>query len=114
QRSDRMRSLGSFGHLVLAGTLVAATPHAAIAQGGGRGSAGQDSLRAQRFAMEAQLESLAVVERKVMVPMRDGKRMQFDIYYPKNVTKAPAIFVRTPYQMNFWDIQLGGPASMAA
>ena len=84
------------------------------AQGRGRGNAAQDSLRAQRFAMEAQLESLAVVERKVMVPMRDGKRMQFDIYRPKNVAKAPAIFVRTPYQMNFWDIQLGAPASMQA
>ena len=41
-------------------------------------------------------QSLAVVERKLMIPMRDGVRMQFDVYRPKNVQRAPAIFVRTP------------------
>ena len=34
---------------------------------------------ARRNAVEAELQSIAVVERKVMVPMRDGKRMQADV-----------------------------------
>ena len=53
---------------------------------------------ARRNATEKELESVAVVERKVMVPMRDGKRMQADIYRPKDQSrKYPIIFVRTPY-----------------
>ena len=41
--------------------------------------------------------------------------MQFDIYRPKNAAgKVPAIFVRTPYNMNFWDVALGAPADMTA
>ena len=39
---------------------------------------------AHRNAVEAELESVAIIERKVMVPMRDGKRMQADIYRPKD------------------------------
>src|SRR5205807_53785 len=51
---------------------------------------------AARNATEKQLESLAVIERKVMAPMRDGKRMAADIYRPKDSSrKYPAIFVRT-------------------
>ncbi len=39
-----------------------------------------------------------VVERAVMVPMRDGVRLATDIYRPKDVTGAlPTILVRTPY-----------------
>jgi uncharacterized protein len=34
---------------------------------------------ARRNATEEELESIALIERKVMVPMRDGKRMQADI-----------------------------------
>ena len=44
----------------------------APAQGRGGGDA---ALIAQRNRTEKQLESVAIVERKVMVPMRDGKRM---------------------------------------
>jgi uncharacterized protein len=40
--------------------------------------------------------------------------MQFDVYRPKNVAKAPAIFSRTPYNMNYWDVKLGAPADMSA
>ena len=50
--------------------------------------------RTRRNAIEAELQSLAVVERKVMVPMRDGVRMQADIYRPKGNDKAPIIFSR--------------------
>src|SRR5580693_6470224 len=68
---------------------------------------------AARNATEKELESLAIIERKVMVPMRDGKRMQADIYRPKDESKKyPIIFVRTPYNFNYWDIELGAPRDM--
>ena len=61
---------------------------------------------AEHTATEKELESLAVVERKVMVTMRDGKRMAADIYRPKDASKKyPIIFVRTPYNFNYWDVQ---------
>ncbi len=69
---------------------------------------------AKRNATEKELESLAVIERKVMVPMRDGKRMATDIYRPKDGSKKyPVIFVRTPYNFNYWDVKLGAPRDMS-
>ena len=60
-------------------------------------------------------ESIAIIERKVMVPMRDGKRMATDIYRPKDTSKKyPIIFVRTPYNFNFWDVRNGAPRDMTA
>jgi hypothetical protein len=68
---------------------------------------------AKRNATETELESIAIIERKVMVPMHDGKRMQADIYRPKDESKKyPIIFVRTPYNFNYWDIELGAPRDM--
>jgi uncharacterized protein len=68
-----------------------------------------------RNAMEQELETIAIIERKVMVPMRDGKRMQADIYRSKDQSKKyPIIFVRTPYNFNYWDVELGAPADMSA
>src|SRR5271170_2890557 len=68
---------------------------------------------ARRNATEKELESVAIIERKVMVPMRDGKRMQADIYRPKDESKKyPIIFVRTPYNFNYWDMELGAPRDM--
>lgn len=76
--------------------------------------AGRDTaLVARRDSLERELERLAIIERKLMIPMRDGTRIQFDVYRPKNVAQAPAIFVRTPYNMNFWDVALGAPADMS-
>jgi hypothetical protein len=50
-----------------------------------------------------------------MVPMRDGKRMQADIYRPKDESKKyPIIFSRTPYNFNYWDVELGAPRDMSA
>jgi hypothetical protein len=72
------------------------------------------ALRARRDSLERELASVAIIERKLMIPMRDGARMQFDVYRPKNVDKAPTIFVRTPYNMNFWDVTNGAPADMTA
>jgi len=67
----------------------------------------------RRNAIEAELQSIAVVERKVMVTMRDGKRVQADVYRPKDTsTKYPTIFSRTPYNFNWWDVRLGAPRDM--
>jgi putative CocE/NonD family hydrolase len=67
-----------------------------------------------RNAMEKELESISIIERKVMVPMRDGKRMQADIYRPKDTSKKyPIIFERTPYDFNYWDVALGAPQDMS-
>jgi uncharacterized protein len=70
-------------------------------------------LIARRNAIEAELQSIAVIDRKVMVPMRDGKRMAADVYRPKDISKQyPIIFSRTPYNFNFWDVRLGAPRDM--
>jgi len=69
---------------------------------------------AQRNQREQELESIAVIDRKVMVPMRDGKRMAADIYRPKDAAKKyPTVFSRTPYNFNFWDVRNGVPRDMS-
>ncbi len=89
---------------------VAGTPFAA-AQGGGGGL--PDSVKAHRWDVEHELESIAVVDRKEMISMRDGVRVATDVYYPKDASrKYPAIWSRTPYNFNFWDIQNGVPRDM--
>ena len=71
--------------------------------------------KTRRIELEKELQSLAVVERKVMMPMPDGVRLAADIYRPKNAAgKVPAIWVRTPYNFNFWDVHNGVPADMTA
>ncbi|MCC6581027.1 MAG: CocE/NonD family hydrolase, partial [Phycisphaeraceae bacterium] len=70
---------------------------------------------ARRDSLERVLQEIAIVDRKVMVPMRDGVRMQADIYRPRNATgPVPIIFSRTPYNFNFWDVRLGAPADMTS
>ncbi len=69
----------------------------------------------ERRDLEKQLQDLAVVERKVMLPMKDGARMAADIYRPKDASKQyPTIFVRTPYNFNYWDVRNGVPRAMTA
>lgn len=81
---------------------------------GQRRGAANPELIAQRNAIEKELQSVAIVERKVMVPMRDGKRMSTDVYRPKDTSKKyPTIFVRNPYNFNFWDVRLGAPSDMS-
>src|SRR5215472_8796925 len=79
------------------------------AQHGGAGGLTPEQ-RARRLEMENELQSLAVVERKVMMPMRDGVRLGTDIYRPRNAAKVATIWVRTPYNFNFWDVRNGVPA----
>ncbi|MGB5171074.1 MAG: CocE/NonD family hydrolase [Eudoraea sp.] len=60
-----------------------------------------DLLIAQKSIHE-QLEEIAIIDQKVMVPMRDGIRLATDIYRPKGNVKVPIIFSRTPYNFNSW------------
>jgi putative CocE/NonD family hydrolase len=72
-----------------------------------------DSAKARRWAIENELQSLATVDRKVMIPMRDGIRIPADVYRPKDSAKHPTIWVRTPYNFNYWDVANGVPRDMS-
>ena len=96
--------------LLAAGLCAMAVP--AGAQGPGRLTPEQMQAR---WDLENQLQALAVVERKVMIPMQDGARMAADIYRPKDGSKQyPTVFVRTPYNFNYWDVRNGVPRAMTA
>ena len=58
-------------------------------------------LQAQNDAL-VQLEDIAIIDQKVMMPMRDGIRLATDIYRPKTDKPVPVIFSRTPYNFNSW------------
>jgi hypothetical protein len=50
----------------------------------------------------SKLQEIAIIEQKVMMPMRDGVRLATDIYRPKGDVRVPIIFSRTPYNFNTW------------
>ncbi|MEW6319486.1 MAG: CocE/NonD family hydrolase [Acidobacteriota bacterium] len=80
------------------------------AQQGGLSPAEQQ----RRFDVEQELQSLAIVERKVMMPMRDGVRLATDIYRPRTAAgPVPIVFSKTPYNFNFWDVRNRVPADMS-
>ncbi|MDT0551989.1 CocE/NonD family hydrolase [Urechidicola vernalis] len=58
-------------------------------------------LQAQSDIHE-KLNEIAIVDQKVMMPMRDGIRLATDIYRPKTDKPVPIIFSRTPYNFNSW------------
>ncbi len=64
-------------------------------------SAQQPSRQAQED-VRAALEQVAIIQEKVMVPMRDGTRMAADVFVPKRDGRFPIIFSRTPYNFNSW------------
>jgi putative CocE/NonD family hydrolase len=98
--------------LLLAAAALSAAAPSGQAQGPGRLS--PEQIKA-RWDLENQLQSLAVVERKVMLPMKDGARMAADIYRPRDASgQYPTIFVRTPYNFNYWDVRNGVPRAMTA
>ena len=69
----------------------------------------------RRKAIENELQSIAIVERKLMIPMRDGTRIATDVYRPKDTSKKyPAIFVRTPYNFNYWDVRNSAPRDLSS
>src|ERR1017187_5778834 len=99
--------------ILVAGLVFVVTPEAPAQGRGGGGDL--TKVRAERNKTEEELESVAIIERKVMVPMRDGKRMAADVYRPKDTSKKyGTIFVRTPYNFNYWDVRTGAPRNMAA
>ncbi len=63
---------------------------------------------ASSFNLQAQdkifqeLDEIAIVDQKIMMPMSDGIRLATDIYRPKTDDKVPIIFSRTPYNFNSW------------
>ena len=78
---------------LLTAALTAAATITAPAQRGGQLT---HDARAERWRVENELASIAVIERKVMIPMRDGIRIAADIYRPKDTSKKyPIIWVRT-------------------
>ena len=54
----------------------------------------------QEKSMIDQLEEIAIVDQKVMMPMRDGVRLATDIFRPKGDNLVPIVFSRTPYNFN--------------
>ena len=56
----------------------------------------------QQDAILESLKEIAVINQKVMVPMRDGVRLATDIYRPKKDEPVPVILSRTPYNFNPW------------
>jgi len=59
-------------------------------------------LSQQQNDIYKKLEAIAVIDQKVMMPMRDGERLATDIYRPKGNAKVPIVFSRTPYNFNTW------------
>jgi putative CocE/NonD family hydrolase len=98
--------------VLLTVSVVVLVPGNDTAYSQGRGAVTPEVL-AHRNALEEELQSVAIVERKLMIPMRDGKRMATDVYRPKDTAKKyPTIFVRTPYNFNFWDVRNGAPRDL--
>jgi uncharacterized protein len=88
---------------------------AAASAAAGQQQAPNAELIARRWQLERALDSIAVVDRKVMVAMRDGVRLATDVYRPKHAAApVPTIFVKTPYNFNYWDVRNGAPRDMSA
>lgn len=80
-----------------------------------RGATFTPEQAARRWELEHELQAIAIVDRKVMIPMRDGVRLATDIYRPRNATgNVPIVFVKTPYNFNFWDVRNGVPSDMTS
>ena len=60
------------------------------------------TLAAQNDQLWETLKEVAVIDQKVMMPMRDGVRLATDIYRPKTDAPVPVVFSRTPYNFNTW------------
>jgi uncharacterized protein len=107
-----VRSIPSGPRRLVAALVIAVTTAAAGVLAQPRAALTPDQT-AQRWKLEKELQSIAVIDRKVMMPMRDGVRLATDIYRPKNASgKVPTVFVKTPYNFNFWDVRNGVPADM--
>jgi putative CocE/NonD family hydrolase len=109
----KQRTIWTFILAVVTFCLVVQFPASEDVHSQGRGTVTPEVLERRR-AIEAELQSIAVVERKLMIPMRDGTRIATDVYRPKDTSKKyPAIFVRTPYNFNYWDIRNNAPRDLS-
>ncbi len=60
------------------------------------------SATAQDEDILEKLKEIAIVDQKVMMPMRDGIRLSTDIFRPKTDEPVPVILSKTPYNFNSW------------
>jgi len=105
-RSIRLLALGTLALALIAGSGTVTAQ---------RGGAMTPEQSAARWNVERELQAIAIVERKVMMPMRDGVRLATDIYRPKDASKrVPTIWVRTPYNFNYWDVRNGVPGNITS
>jgi putative CocE/NonD family hydrolase len=94
-------------------SIAVLVPGSPVVLSQGRGAVTPEVI-ARRKAIEEELQSIAVVERKLMIPMRDGVRIAADVYRPKDPSnKYPTIFSRTPYNFNYWDVRNGVPRDLS-
>lgn len=99
---------------VVAFCLVVQFPASESVYSQGRGAPTPEILE-RRKAIETELQAIAIVERKLMIPMRDGTRIATDVYRPKDTSKKyPTIFSRTPYNFNYWDVRNGAPRDLSS
>ncbi len=57
-------------------------------------------LNVQTDGIHEKLNEIAIVDQKIMMPIRDGIRLATDIYRPKTDKTVPIIFSRTTYNFN--------------
>ena len=107
------RRRAALGAALLGAALLAPALLAPALAGAQPAPARDSALVAHRDSVERELRAVAVVDRKVMVAMRDGARMAADVYYPKAPGRYPVIFSRTPYNFNHWDVRLGAPRDLS-
>ncbi|HEU4510780.1 MAG TPA: CocE/NonD family hydrolase [Pyrinomonadaceae bacterium] len=108
------KSFWIFTLAVVALVLIINFPATESVYSQGRGAVTPEVIE-RRKAIESELQSIAIVERKLMIPMRDGVRIATDVYRPKDTSKKyPAIFVRTPYNFNYWDVRNGAPRDLSS
>jgi len=65
-------------------------------------SLGSAQEPSQILSPKEELQRIAVIDQKIMMPMRDGVRLCTDIYRPRADKPVPVIFSRTPYNFNSW------------
>lgn len=88
--------------MMFAGTVLAALACLVSASGEG---AGDFYLPPVVDSLLSRPEYEVVVDRNVLVPMRDGVRLAVDVYRPGADGRFPVILVRTPYKKELNEIQ---------
>ena len=73
--------------ILLAFCLVINFPASESVYSQGRGAVTPEVI-ARRKAIESELQSIAIVERKMMIPMRDGVRIATDVYRQRNIRRS--------------------------